>query len=171
MSLVPCLAPRLPLLGVAVDRRRLSPAEGAWVSWWGTGWAEADPRDARLVEALADDPATMAVCLSQSLPWCRALAERGEALACITVPALRRAVAHVEARGMEAPGMRPPADGGRVREDGLPVRGPTRPTCLVPGDPPPRVWVSGVLAWSLRLWWMREDGDGGVVHVDLTREG
>lgn len=140
------------------------------MSWWGTGWAEADPRDARLVEALADDPATMAVCLSQSLPWCRELAERGEALAHVTVAGLRRAVAHVEAQGMRW-GMRPPADGGRVREDGLPVRGPTRPTRLVPDTASGWVWVSGVIAWSLRLWWMRGDGSTGVVHVDLTREG
>lgn len=159
---MPCRAPRLPLPGVLVDRSRMCPAEGAWVSWWGTGWAAVDSRDARLVALLTDDPATMAVCLTQSLAWCRALVEAGEAMGDVRVSDLRRAVAHVEACGM-----RPPVEGGRVREDGLPVRGPTRPRSMVNTGVPDGRFVTGVLAWSLRLWWMGLEGDVRRVHVGL----
>lgn len=161
----------LPLVGVTVDRRRLPPAEGAWVAWWGTGWAAADARDALLVGALADDSAALAVCLTQPLAWCRGLARTREAVATLTPDMLRRAVAHVEAHGLPCDGMRPPAEGGRTRPDGLPVRGPTRPRHLVPGLLDDSRMVSAVLAWSWRLWWLwTDDGGQRFVNVRLVDE-
>ena len=157
--------PHLPLSGVALDADRLPPAEGAWLVWRRAAWLD-HPEDAALVAALADDPSTLAVCLTQPVAWCRRLVLDREAVARVPESGLRRAVAHVERHGLL-----PSLGGGWMREDGTPVRGPTRPTCVVPRGTPAAWWVSRVLVWSLRLWWVGSEDGRHLVHVALDGEG
>jgi hypothetical protein len=141
------------LAGVAIDPAALPGADAVWLSWWGTGWL--DDYERALLAQLRYDPAALAVCLTQPREWSRLLLSRREAVAAVTVDALRDALAVVERsappewRGVEG------------------SHGPTPPEAMVPDGVCDRVWLAGALSWSWRLWWLGEQDGKQAVGVVL----
>ena len=140
------------LAGVSVDPDALPGVDAVWLAWHGTGWLDDDER--ALLAQLRYDPAALAVCLTQGREWSRRLLASREAVALVTVDALRGALARVEPVSMPEWG----GDGGAYA---------ARPERMVPDDVCDRVWLAGALSWSWRLWWLGEQDGKQAVGVVL----